>query len=126
MKDFGALMEEAQKRCWNLCLLDVNVDLSTPQGELMASIMASTSHWERRIIGARTADALSALKAKGATLGRPRTVSDQVVAFIAPAQRNGGTWSSLHATSPRPECPQQRVRPSGTRTVSGQWHSAGA
>ena len=41
--------------------------------------MSSAAQWERRIIGQRTRDALAVKKAQGATLGRPKTLSDAVV-----------------------------------------------
>jgi hypothetical protein len=48
---------------WNLVALDLGVDLSTPSGEFLASVMASAAQWERRIIGQRTKEALAVKKA---------------------------------------------------------------
>jgi DNA invertase Pin-like site-specific DNA recombinase len=83
LSDFAALMEQAQRQKWNLVALDLAIDLSTPQGELIASIMAAMARWERRIIGQRTAEGLAAAKVKGRLPGRrsrlPRAVQDQIV-----------------------------------------------
>jgi DNA invertase Pin-like site-specific DNA recombinase len=95
VKDFGTLMEQAQAGRWNLCALDVGVDLSSPQGELIASIMASTSRWECRIISVRTADALAQKRAAGVKLGRPRTVPDDVVKRIRAARAENKGWSAI-------------------------------
>jgi hypothetical protein len=75
---FAGLMERAQSRKWNLVALDLGVDLSTPAGEFLASVLASAAQGERRIIGQRTKDALAQKKAKGVRLGR-RPVLDPAV-----------------------------------------------
>jgi len=56
--DFAGLMTRARDGGWNLVALDLGIDLSTPAGEFMASVMASAAQWERRLIGQRTRDAL--------------------------------------------------------------------
>jgi DNA invertase Pin-like site-specific DNA recombinase len=117
MKDFGFLMEHAQKGRWNLCVLDVALDLSTPQGELCASIMASTSRWERRIIGQRTADALGALKAQGKQLGRPSALNEDAVTFIAERRLEGESWSAIAR-----DLTEERIP---TATGKANWHPNG-
>ncbi|WP_101525672.1 recombinase family protein [Nocardioides houyundeii] len=72
--DFASLMKRAQDRGWNLVALDLGIDLSTPAGEFLASVMASAAQWERRIISQRTKDALAAKRASGTRLGRPSTL----------------------------------------------------
>ena len=57
--DFAGLLAEAQSKGFNVVALDLGVDLSTPAGEFLASVMASAAQWERRIIGQRTKDALA-------------------------------------------------------------------
>jgi DNA invertase Pin-like site-specific DNA recombinase len=52
--DFAGVMADATERRWNLVELDLGIDLSTPAGEFMASVMAASAAWERRIIGQRT------------------------------------------------------------------------
>src|SRR5665811_1911797 len=39
--DFASLMARAQNKGWNLVALDLGIDLSTPAGEFLASVMAS-------------------------------------------------------------------------------------
>jgi DNA invertase Pin-like site-specific DNA recombinase len=43
-------------------VLDLGLDLSTPQGELVANVIAPVAQWERRIIGERTREALAVKK----------------------------------------------------------------
>lgn len=116
--DFAQLTERARRRGWSIVALDVDVDTSTPTGEMVANITSSVSQWERRIIGARTSDALQAMKASGRRLGRPvelnddvreriateraagdslRTIADRLNAEVVPTAR-GGRW---HASTVR-------------------------
>ncbi|MEJ7893345.1 MAG: recombinase family protein [Solirubrobacteraceae bacterium] len=44
-------MDRAQKKGWGLVALDVNVDTTTPVGEVMANVMAAFAQFERRLIG---------------------------------------------------------------------------
>ena len=87
--DFAGLMEQARQHGWAFIALDLGVDTTTPAGELVANVMASVAQWERRAIGARTREALAAKKAAGVQLGRPRSVSDDVVARIVRERESG-------------------------------------
>ncbi len=73
--DFASLMKRAQDEGWNLVALDLGIDLSTPAGEFLASVMASAAQWERRIISQRTKDALAAKRAAGVRIGRPSSLA---------------------------------------------------
>lgn len=81
--DFAGLMERARKRGWDLAALDLGVDTSTPQGEMVASVMATFAQFERRLIGLRTKEALAVKRSQGVRLGRPPVVAATVVARIA-------------------------------------------
>jgi len=93
--DFAGLMARAQSAGWNLVALDLGIDLSTPAGEFMASVMASAAQWERRIIGQRTREALAVKRAAGVRLGRPQTLPVEVVARIVATRAAGATLSAL-------------------------------
>jgi DNA invertase Pin-like site-specific DNA recombinase len=95
LKDFALLMERAQKRGWNLVACDLGIDLSTPSGEFMASVMSSAAQWERRLIGQRTKDALAEKRAQGVKLGRPQTLPEAVVQRILMARTSGDGWSAI-------------------------------
>ncbi len=83
MLDFASIMATAQKQSWGVVALDVNVDTTTPAGEMMANVMATFAQFERRLIGQRTRDALAARRAAGVQLGRrstlPATVTNRIV-----------------------------------------------
>lgn len=72
MLDFTGLMDKAQRQGWALIALDSAVDTTTPAGEAMANVLATFAHYERRLIGQRTKDAMAAKKAAGTVFG-PRT-----------------------------------------------------
>jgi len=88
--DFAALMAQAQRDGWSIVALDIGVDTSTVNGELVANIIMSLAQWERRIIGQRTKDALGAVRSRGTRLGRPTTVTRDAVAIIT-AMRGAGS-----------------------------------
>ena len=83
LSDFAALMERAQRQRWNVVALDLGIDLATPTGEFMASVLAAMARWERRVIGQRTAEGMAAARAKGNLPGRrsalPREVQDRIL-----------------------------------------------
>ena len=93
--DFAALMARAQKGNWVLVALDLGIDLSTPAGEFLASVMASAAQWERRIIGQRTREGMAAKAASGVRLGPPRLVTDGVCKQIAALRTQGRTWQAV-------------------------------
>jgi len=74
MADFAQLLARAHDEGWGIVALDLDVDTSTPNGELVANIIMSLAQWERRIISERTTDALASVKARGTKLGRPKTI----------------------------------------------------
>ena len=74
--DFAALLEWFTSAGAALVAMDVGVDSSTPGGRLVANVFASVAEWERETIGARTRDAVVALRASGRPAGRP-AVADQ-------------------------------------------------
>jgi DNA invertase Pin-like site-specific DNA recombinase len=80
--DFSNTLATAKKQRWAVVLLDLGVDTSTPNGKLVAGLMAQIAEWERDIIAQRTKEALAAAKARGARLGRPRATPDHVVARV--------------------------------------------
>lgn len=83
------ILESAQQQHWTLVLLDMGLDLSTPQGEAMAGMLAVFAQFERRMISARTQAALAAKKQRGERLGGPRLAKPGVVRRIV-MDRNAG------------------------------------
>lgn len=93
--DFAALMATAQKQGWAIVALDIGVDTSTINGELVANIIMALAQWERRIIGQRTKDALEAVAGRGTKLGRPTTVTRDAVAIITAMRGSGSSYRQI-------------------------------
>src|SRR5581483_2320648 len=68
---------------------------STPQGELVANVLASVAQWERRIIGQRTREALAVKKRQGVAIGRPPTLPASVVKRIKRQRKAGKTYAAI-------------------------------
>src|ERR1700688_4055499 len=77
--DATGLMLAADKGGWGLVALDAPVDTTTPQGAAMAQVLAVFAELERRLIGERTKAALAVRRSQGVRLGRPPTLSPDVV-----------------------------------------------
>jgi DNA invertase Pin-like site-specific DNA recombinase len=93
--DATGIMAQAEQSGWGLVALDAPVDTTTPQGAAMAQVLAVFAELERRMIGERTKAALSVRKSQGVKLGRPPTLSGDLVERILTMRRSGGTWNFI-------------------------------
>ena len=96
--DFAQIASRARRNGWAVVALDVDVDTTTPTGELVANITASVAQWERRIISARTAEALQAKKAAGCRLGRPVTLDAETRTRIITHHAAGDSLAEIART----------------------------
>lgn len=95
--DFASLLERAGKEGWQLVVLDLNVDTTTPSGQLVAHVMGAFAQYERQLIGSRTSAALQQKKAQGHRLGRPRTLAPDVVDRIVSERAAGASLRAIAA-----------------------------
>lgn len=93
--DFARLTERARRRGWAVVALDVDVDMTTPTGELVANVTSCVAQWGRRIIGVRTSEAMQAMKARGVRLGRPVELPAFVRRHIATERAAGDSLREL-------------------------------
>ncbi len=115
--DFAALMAQSSREGWSIDALDIGVDTSTINGELIANIIMALAQWERRIIGQRTKLALGQVKHRGEVkLGRPTTVTRDAVAIITAMRASG---SSLREVA-------RALNEAGVPTAQGgrQWYAS--
>lgn len=89
------ILELAKAQGWNLVVLDVGIDLATPQGRAMAQMLAVFAELERELIGARTREALAARRRRGEPVGRPRLASAGVVRRIVMERDSGASFRSI-------------------------------
>ena len=64
---WAELVERSRRRGWAIVVVAEGFDLSTDSGELTAALLAALAQYERRLIGARTREAMAA----GEGAGRP-------------------------------------------------------
>jgi DNA invertase Pin-like site-specific DNA recombinase len=114
--DFASLLADAKHHGYNIVALDLGVDLSTPAGEFLASVMASAAQWERRIISQRTRDALAVKRAQGVRLGRPREMSTDAIRRIHELRESGLTVAAIARQLDAEQMPTPR---------GGKWESHG-
>lgn len=113
--DFAGIMETASNEKWSLVVLDLGVDTTTANGELVANIMISMAQWERRIIGDRTKSALAAVKARGTHVGRKSGVSEETLRLIRALRSSGLSWQKV----------ADALTAEGVPTgQGGEWHAA--
>lgn len=95
--DTAKLMERARRSGWELVTCDLAIDTSTPAGEATASMMAVFSQLERRLISQRTREALAVKRSQGVRLGRPSSLSREVVERIVRAKDGGASLRAIAA-----------------------------
>jgi DNA invertase Pin-like site-specific DNA recombinase len=65
-------VQEIKDKGAGLKILDMNIDTTTPQGELFLTIMAGLAQFERKTIKARTIEGIQIAKTKGKYKGRAK------------------------------------------------------
>ncbi len=96
--DFGDIVDTAQRERWSLSILDLGLDMTTPQGEMMAGILTVFSQFERRLIAQRTRDGMAAKKAGGQRFGPPLLYPTSIRVRIAALRKRGRTFAAIADT----------------------------
>lgn len=113
--DFTGLVARAQREGWSLAILDLGLDMSTPQGSMMAGILAVFAEFERNMIGQRTRDGLAAKRAQGVKLGRPRVLPEPVRQRIGALRGDGLSYQAIADQLTSEQVPTAH---------GGQWYAA--
>lgn len=92
------IIQDAQDQGWSLVVLDINLDLSTAAGRMMARTVVNFAEYERELISERTKAGLAAKKRRGEPIGRPRLAKPGVVRRIV-LDRNSGLSFAKIATA---------------------------
>lgn len=112
--DAGKLLELARRRGFNVVALDFGIDLSTPNGELVANVLTSVAQWETRIMGQRIKEALAEKRERG----DPAQVSESARRRILELRAAGLTQEGIAAELTRAGFNPPQARGRTTR----RWH----
>lgn len=93
--DFAGLLDRATKRGWGLVFQSPNIDTSDPAGRFTSNVLASAAQYERELNGARTREGMMQRKAEGVHIGRPRTLSLEVLDRIASERSQGASLGKI-------------------------------
>ena len=91
--DMLGLVDKATREGWDLCILDIQLDSTTPAGRMMLTMLAAVAEFERRLIGQRTKDALAVKKSQGVVLGRRSGIDQLTQDFIARVYNEEGSYA---------------------------------
>jgi DNA invertase Pin-like site-specific DNA recombinase len=108
-----ALYERAAKDGYAIYALDLpEIDITSPSGELMLTLLAAINRFERRMIAQRTSRALRAKIARGEPVGRPRSMPAAITERIRLLRAEGLSYQGI----------ADRLNEEGVRTLAGgQW-----
>lgn len=88
-------------QAWNVSLIaqtGLQFDLTTPQGKLIASMMAALAEFERDLLRERILSGIAAAKAKGKPLGRQlgfRPKSDRIAPKVLQLVKEGRSYRQI-------------------------------
>ncbi|MGY4648392.1 recombinase family protein [Mycobacterium sp. URHB0021] len=91
------IIQRANDQGWSLVLLDINLDLTTAAGRMIAHNLMNFAQYERELISERTKAALAAKKARREPLGRKPLVEPAVVRRIVKGRNSGDTYAAIAA-----------------------------
>jgi DNA invertase Pin-like site-specific DNA recombinase len=108
-----ALYERAAKDGYAIYALDLpEIDITSPSGELMLTLLAAINRFERRMIAQRTSRALRAKIARGEPVGRPRSMPAAITERIRVLRAEGLSYQGI----------ADRLNDEGVTTLAGgQW-----
>ncbi len=110
--DLADLLGRARREGWNLAVLDLALDLATPQGEFVAHVLAAVAQLERRLISDRTRAALAAAARRGVTPGpRRRPLPEATVTTVLHLRERGSNLTEIAHELNQRQAPLPSGRP---------------
>ena len=91
-------VEKLRRREINFQIVNLNVDTATPSGELIYTVIAAVSQFERQTLIRRTKEGMVAAKLRGKHIGRPRNpIPEEVVLAYSRIEAGEGTIDEIAA-----------------------------
>jgi putative DNA-invertase from lambdoid prophage Rac len=98
-QDVGATIKALAARRIEVIVLQLGkLDLTSPAGKLMLTMLAAVAEMERDLLVERTQSGLMRAKAEGKTLGRPTKTNDDQRAEIVSMRKTGVSISAVART----------------------------
>lgn len=111
--DLAALMAQAKRQGWALVVLDLDVDTSTPAGELLAGIVGTVAQYERRLIAERARMTHANRRARGLRAGQKPELPQELRQAIAQRVTAGEAYAQV----------ARSLNDAGTPTArGGKWY----
>lgn len=119
--DFSRILTLATEGGWSIVVLDLGVDMTTPNGRLIAHILAAVAEWERHMISIRIREGLAQSKKR---LGRPPGSAPTSPAPPAPVpERTEAMVRDALAEGLSPQRVADRLNRYGVPSLrGGRWH----
>ncbi len=92
------IIQGARRQGWSLVVLDLNLDLTTAAGRMMARAVVNFAEYERELISERTKAGLAAKRARNEPIGRPRLATPGVVRRIVMDRNTGMSFAKIAST----------------------------
>jgi DNA invertase Pin-like site-specific DNA recombinase len=110
------VLASAERGGWGLIALDSAVDTTATEGSALIQVLAIFDEMERKLIGERETRPELTIRRPTVRLGRPSTLSLDVVERIVAARRGGATWAAI----------ADELNDDGVPTAQGgkQWYPA--
>ena len=93
--NFASLMEDSVEQGWQLVALDGAADTTTPQGKMMAGVLATFAQYERDIIGERVRATHQVQRRNGKRMGRKRQTPEALIERIVGEREQGSTLQAI-------------------------------
>jgi len=115
--DFATIVARSQKKGWGLIVLDLGLDMTTPNGKMAATVLMAVAEIEREMIAQRTREALAVVKSEGKQLGKPSQVPKATASLIVKLRGKGLGWRAV----------AEQLNEDGVPgPAGGAWHAASA
>lgn len=89
------VLASAERGGWSIVALDSAVDTTTTQGGALVEVLALFDEMERKLVGEQQVRPELSIRRPPPKLGRPSTLSADIVERIVVARKNGATWAAI-------------------------------
>lgn len=89
------VLASAERGGWSVVALDSAVDTTTTQGGALVEVLALFDEMERKLLGEQEVRPGLSIRRPTPKLGRPSTLSADIVERIVKSRKGGATWAAI-------------------------------